>query len=85
MGEDVEFPHNHFERDKASNEGRPYVTLKGQEKTALGYACEVIFGSSSPENFHKMRMSLSQGLDKKAMDTYRAKVDNIVAKGGNNG
>ncbi len=38
-GEDVELSHNQFRRDKANREVRPYMTLKGQRRRALGYVC----------------------------------------------
>ncbi len=58
---------NQYKRDKASSEGRPHITLKGQKKSALGFTCYRLYGNASPENLRKLRLSLSKGLDKKAM------------------
>ncbi len=59
MVEDVELSRCQCKRDKDSSGGRPYITLKDQKKTAIGYACEDIFGSSTPGSLRNMRMSLS--------------------------
>ncbi len=56
------------------------MTLKGQKKTALGYACLEVNGSSSPELLNKLRLNLCQGLDKAAMDIYLSKIEKMVAK-----
>ena len=56
------------------------MTLKGQKKTALGYACLEVYGSSSPELLKKLRLNLSKGSDKAALDIYLSKIEKLVAK-----
>ncbi len=55
-GGDTELSSTQFRKDKADNEHRSYITLKGQQKTALGQACQTLYGSVTPEKHKELRI-----------------------------
>ncbi len=67
-GCDTELAHIQFKRDKADSEGRTFVTLKGQQKTALGMACLAVYGKVDAEKLIDLRLNLSRGLGREAME-----------------
>ena len=79
-GGDTERSGMQWRRDKTDNENRPYTTLRQQQEPALGQVCQALFGIVNAEKLKEVRMTIAKGLDKKAMDVYISKVENIAAK-----
>jgi hypothetical protein len=52
--DDVGLPKNQWQRDKADNENRPCLTLKGQQRTALNRMCMKVYRRCNAELEEKM-------------------------------
>ena len=66
--EDKELSINQWRKDKGDNEGRPHLTVKGQQKTALVQLVIKESGKRSAAHLRDMKKRLAQGLDKECME-----------------